>query len=69
MRDSDQLVEQAVALVRRTQRASASFLQRQLRIGHPRAARLLDQLEKWAWSGLPPSGEGAGSAPGSRERG
>lgn len=44
--DSDQLVEQAVALVRRTQRASASFLQRQLRIGYPRAARLLDQLEE-----------------------
>ena len=28
------------------QRASASLLQRRLRIGYPRAARLLDQLEE-----------------------
>ncbi|HAX69892.1 MAG TPA: hypothetical protein DCY14_09815, partial [Anaerolineae bacterium] len=28
------------------QRASASMLQRRLRIGYPRAARLLDQLEE-----------------------
>jgi S-DNA-T family DNA segregation ATPase FtsK/SpoIIIE len=44
--NSDELVEKAVALVKRTQRASASWLQRQLRIGYPRAARLLDQLEE-----------------------
>jgi len=30
----------------RSQRASASLLQRRLRIGYPRAARLLDQLEE-----------------------
>lgn len=41
----DSLVEQAVEIVRRSQRASASLLQRRLRIGYPRAARLLDQLE------------------------
>lgn len=41
----DALLEQAVAIVREMQRASASLLQRRLRIGYPRAARLLDQLE------------------------
>ena len=43
--DSDDLVQKATALVIRSQRASASFLQRRLRIGYPRAARLLDELE------------------------
>jgi S-DNA-T family DNA segregation ATPase FtsK/SpoIIIE len=42
---SDSMMDQAVQLVRRTQRASASLLQRRLRIGYPRAARLLDELE------------------------
>jgi S-DNA-T family DNA segregation ATPase FtsK/SpoIIIE len=40
------LIEQAVSIVRQGQRASASLLQRRLRIGYPRAARLLDQLEE-----------------------
>ncbi|MCK6583379.1 MAG: DNA translocase FtsK [Anaerolineales bacterium] len=43
--EDDGLVEQAVSIVRQQQRASASMLQRRLRIGYPRAARLLDQLE------------------------
>jgi S-DNA-T family DNA segregation ATPase FtsK/SpoIIIE len=42
----DGLVEQAISIVRASQRASASLLQRRLRIGYPRAARLLDQLEE-----------------------
>jgi S-DNA-T family DNA segregation ATPase FtsK/SpoIIIE len=42
----DALVEQAIQIVRSSQRASASLLQRRLRIGYPRAARLLDQLEE-----------------------
>jgi DNA segregation ATPase FtsK/SpoIIIE, S-DNA-T family len=42
----DVLVEQAITLLRKEQRASASMLQRKLRIGYPRAARLLDQLEE-----------------------
>jgi S-DNA-T family DNA segregation ATPase FtsK/SpoIIIE len=42
---SDELIEQAIAVVRKVQRASASLLQRRLRIGYPRAARLMDELE------------------------
>jgi S-DNA-T family DNA segregation ATPase FtsK/SpoIIIE len=41
----DGLIEQAISIVRSSQRASASLIQRRLRIGYPRAARLLDQLE------------------------
>jgi S-DNA-T family DNA segregation ATPase FtsK/SpoIIIE len=45
--DEDEgLIEQAISLVRGSGRASASLLQRRLRIGYPRAARLLDQLEE-----------------------
>jgi DNA segregation ATPase FtsK/SpoIIIE, S-DNA-T family len=40
------LIEKAITVVRQSQRASASMLQRRLRIGYPRAARLLDQLEE-----------------------
>lgn len=43
---ADALVEQAVDMVRGMQKASASLLQRKLRIGYPRAARLMDELEK-----------------------
>ncbi len=41
----DELVKQAEKIVRNSQRASASLLQRRLRIGYPRAARLIDELE------------------------
>jgi S-DNA-T family DNA segregation ATPase FtsK/SpoIIIE len=44
--EDDSLIEQAISIVRSSQRASASLLQRRLRIGYPRAARLLDQLEE-----------------------
>ncbi len=44
--EDEGLIEQAIAIVRSSQRASASLLQRRLRIGYPRAARLLDQLEE-----------------------
>ena len=43
--NSDKLVQQAIQVVRQTQRASASLLQRRLRVGYPRAARLMDELE------------------------
>lgn len=42
----DQLIEDAISIVRKMQRASASLLQRRLRIGYPRAARLIDELEE-----------------------
>jgi S-DNA-T family DNA segregation ATPase FtsK/SpoIIIE len=44
--DRDELVEKAIELVTSTGRASASMLQRQLRIGYPRASRLMDDLEE-----------------------
>lgn len=44
--EDEELIEKAVTIVRQSQRASASLLQRRLRIGYPRAARLLDQLEE-----------------------
>lgn len=45
-KDSDEgIITEAIALVRKQKRASASFLQRQLRIGYPKAAWLIDQLE------------------------
>ncbi len=44
--EDEGLIEKAISIVRQGQRASASLLQRRLRIGYPRAARLLDQLEE-----------------------
>ena len=41
----DELYEEAKRLVIEAQKASASFLQRRLKIGYARAARLLDMLE------------------------
>jgi S-DNA-T family DNA segregation ATPase FtsK/SpoIIIE len=44
--DRDDLVARATELVRESGHASASLLQRRLRIGYPRAARLMDELEE-----------------------
>lgn len=44
--ESDEYLEQAVAIIRETSRASTSSLQRRLRIGYNRAARLMDVLEQ-----------------------
>jgi S-DNA-T family DNA segregation ATPase FtsK/SpoIIIE len=43
--DADKLIEEAIKIIQHSQRASASLLQRRLRIGYPRAARLIDELE------------------------
>jgi DNA segregation ATPase FtsK/SpoIIIE, S-DNA-T family len=55
-KDED-LIEKAISIVRQSNRASASLLQRRLRVGYPRAARLLDQLEEMGIIG-PPQGGG-----------
>jgi DNA segregation ATPase FtsK/SpoIIIE, S-DNA-T family len=44
--ESDALYDQAVAVVLQHRRASISLVQRHLRIGYNRAARLLEQMEK-----------------------
>jgi S-DNA-T family DNA segregation ATPase FtsK/SpoIIIE len=54
--EQDELLEEAIELVRRHQRASTSFLQRRLHIGYPRAARLMDTLEEEGVIGPPESG-------------
>ncbi|HZV64360.1 MAG TPA: DNA translocase FtsK, partial [Telluria sp.] len=43
--ESDALYDQAVAVVLKNRRASISLVQRHLRIGYNRAARLLEQME------------------------
>jgi len=43
--DADRLLPDAVAVVQEYDRASASLLQRRLKIGYARAARIIDQLE------------------------
>jgi S-DNA-T family DNA segregation ATPase FtsK/SpoIIIE len=45
-KEEDKLLEEAIELVKEHNRASASFLQRKLRIGYPRASRIIDQLEE-----------------------
>jgi S-DNA-T family DNA segregation ATPase FtsK/SpoIIIE len=42
----DELLERALELLQTKRQISASMLQRQLRIGYPRAARLMEQLEE-----------------------
>jgi S-DNA-T family DNA segregation ATPase FtsK/SpoIIIE len=56
LEDRDEILEQAIELVSRVGEASASMLQRRLRIGYPRAARLLDELEELGVVGRPQAG-------------
>ncbi|MDR2934679.1 MAG: DNA translocase FtsK [Candidatus Adiutrix sp.] len=44
--DNDPLYGQAVELVRRTSRATISHIQRHLRVGYNRAARLIERMER-----------------------
>jgi S-DNA-T family DNA segregation ATPase FtsK/SpoIIIE len=46
MEEKDDILERAIEIVKATGQASASMLQRRLRIGYPRAARLMDELEQ-----------------------
>jgi len=43
--DKDRQIEQAIDIVKKYGTASASLLQRKMRIGYPRAARLMDELK------------------------
>jgi S-DNA-T family DNA segregation ATPase FtsK/SpoIIIE len=55
--DSDRkVVEEAIEIVREHDHASTSFLQRQMRIGYPRAARIIDRLEEMGVVGPQESG-------------
>lgn len=53
----DELVKDAFEIVRDSQRASTSMIQRKLRVGYPRAARLMDDLADLGYVG-PSKGSG-----------
>lgn len=55
MDEDDEMLSTAVEVIRQTRRASTSSLQRRLRIGYTRAARLMDILEEKGLIG-PPNG-------------
>ncbi len=54
--EQDELLPQAIDLVQQHQRASASLLQRRLRIGYSKAAQLIDLLEQQGIVGPPEGG-------------
>jgi S-DNA-T family DNA segregation ATPase FtsK/SpoIIIE len=54
--DSDEMLDEAIAVVAEAKKASASLLQRRLKVGYARAARLLDLMES---QGLIGPGDGA----------
>jgi S-DNA-T family DNA segregation ATPase FtsK/SpoIIIE len=54
--ERDPLLDEAIELVRELDGASASLLQRRLRIGYPRAASMIDQMEQLGIIGPPQSG-------------
>ncbi|HUG30400.1 MAG TPA: DNA translocase FtsK [Candidatus Limnocylindria bacterium] len=49
--DADRLLSDAVDVIREYDRASASLLQRRLKVGYARAARMIDQLEARGYIG------------------
>ena len=54
--EEDELYQTAVDMVRRLEKASISLLQRRLRIGYGRAARLMDMMEERGVVGPPKEG-------------
>jgi len=57
--NSDPLLKESIDLVRRQGRASISMLQRRLRVGYTRAARLIETMEEKGIVGPPEPGSGA----------
>jgi S-DNA-T family DNA segregation ATPase FtsK/SpoIIIE len=43
--EDEELIQQCVEVIRSEQKASVSLLQRRLRLGYTRAARIMDELE------------------------
>ena len=54
--EDEELVEKCIEIIRQEKRASTSLLQRRLRLGYTRAARIVDILEQ---RGILGPGEGA----------
>jgi S-DNA-T family DNA segregation ATPase FtsK/SpoIIIE len=46
MADRDELLKKTIDMLQGEKHTSASMLQRRMRIGYPRAARLMDELEE-----------------------
>jgi S-DNA-T family DNA segregation ATPase FtsK/SpoIIIE len=57
--NDDPMLKDAIRIVREEERASISMLQRKLRIGYTRAARLVDRMEELEIVGKPEDGSGA----------
>jgi len=55
--EDQELIQQAIEVIRQTRRASTSSIQRRLRIGYTRAARLIDILEDRGMVGPPRGSE------------
>ncbi|HIE11056.1 MAG TPA: DNA translocase FtsK, partial [Kiritimatiellae bacterium] len=55
--EDEELIEKAVEIILQTRRASTSALQRRLRIGYTRAARVMDILEQRGIVGPPRGAE------------
>ena len=55
--EADPLYDQAVAIVTKTRKASISYVQRRLRVGYNRSARLIEQMEN---AGIVSAAEGSG---------
>ena len=56
--NEDSLLQDAIRIVRKEERASISMLQRKMRIGYTRAARLVDRMQELEIVGKPEDGTG-----------
>jgi S-DNA-T family DNA segregation ATPase FtsK/SpoIIIE len=54
--EDESLIEQCIEVIRSEQKASVSLMQRRLRLGYTRAARIMDELER---RGIVGPGKGA----------